>query len=92
MKKNILLIISIILVLASFALFGYLYISNQKMKDEVKTSQDNIKKVETAIKDDQKELEEKEDEYEKLQETVKESMEELNIWEEMKAELNKSLS
>ena len=91
MKKNIFLIISIVLLLASFGLFGYLYYQNNKTKNEVKTSQENIKKVEETIKKDQETITEKEDEYEKLKEKVKDSLEELNIWEAMKEELNKSL-
>ena len=92
MKKNILLIISIILFLASVGLFGYLYYENKKTENDVKTSQENIKKVAEKIDEDKKEITEKEDEYEKLKEKVKDSLEELNIWEELKAELNKSLS
>ena len=92
MKKNIFLIISIVLVVASIGLFGYLYYENQKLENEVETSKENIKKVEENIKADQEAITEKEDEYEKLKEKVKDSLEELNIWEEMKEELNKSLS
>ena len=92
MKKNIFLIISIVLVVASIGLFGYLYYENQKLENEVETSKENIKKVEENIKADQDTITEKEDEYEKLKEKVKDSLEELNIWEEMKEELNKSLS
>lgn len=92
MKKNILLIIAIILFLASIGLFGYLYYENKKTENDVKASQENIKKVAGKIDEDKKEITEKEDEYEKLKEKVKDSLEELNIWEELKAELNKSLS
>ena len=92
MKKKIFLIISILLLLLSIGAFGYLYYENSKLEKEINESKDNIKKVEETIKDDEKALTEKEDEYEKLKEKVKDSLEELNIWEELKAELNKSLS
>ena len=92
MKKNIILILSIILLLASIGVFGYLYYQNNIIEKEINESKDNIKKVEDTIKADQETLSEKEDEYEKLKEKVKDSLEELNIWEELKEELNKSLS
>ncbi len=92
MKKNIFLIISILLMLLSVGTFGYLYYENQKLEDEITSSQNNVNKAEETIKNDQKAITEKEDEYEKLQEKVKDNLEELKIWEELKEELNKSLS
>lgn len=92
MKKNILLIISILLLLSSIGVFGYLYLENKKLEDEIATNKENIKKVEENIKTDQQQLTEKEDEYEKLKEKVKDSLEEMKIWEDLKDELNKSLS
>ncbi len=92
MKKNIILVISIILLLASIGLFGYLYLENKKLEDEIATNKENIKKVEESIKTDQEQITEKEDEYEKLKEKVKDSLEEMKIWEDLKEELNKSLS
>ena len=92
MKKNIFLIISILLMLLSVGTFGYLYYENQKLEDEINSSQNNVNKAEETIKNDQKAITEKEDEYEKLQEKVKDNLEELKIWEELKEELNKSLS
>ena len=92
MKKNVFLVISIILLILSGATFGYLYFKNDELKKEVQASNEKVKKVEESIKKDQKELDEKEDEYEKLKEKVKENLEELSIWEEIKENLNKSLS
>ncbi len=92
MKKNVFLIISILLLLLSAATFGYLYYQNEKLSNEVEESRDRVKKVEETIKKDQEEISEKEDEYEKLKDKVKESLEELSIWENIKEELNKSLS
>ena len=91
MKKNIILIISILVLLLSLGTFGYLYFENKKIEDEIASSKENIKKVEESIKNDQKALSEKESEYEKLKEKVKDNLEELNIWQELKEELNKSL-
>ena len=88
---TIFLIISIILLLLSIGTFGYLYINNQKLEKDINESKENVKKVEEKINADEKEITEKEDEYEKLKEQVKDSLEELNIWEEIKEELNKSL-
>lgn len=92
MKKNVFLVISIILLLLSAGTFGYLYFKNSELEKEVATSTEQVKKVEESIKKDKEELDEKEDEYEKLKEKVKENMEELDIWEGLKDELNKSLS
>ena len=92
MKKNVFLVISIILLLLSIGVFGYLYYENNKLKDEINSSKESIKKVQEKIESDKKEITEKEDEYEKLKEKVKDNMEELNIWEGLKDELNKSLS
>jgi predicted negative regulator of RcsB-dependent stress response len=92
MKKTVFLIISIILLILSIGTFGYLYYQNTQIEKEINESKDNIKKVEDTIKADQETLTEKEDEYEKLKEKVKDSLEELNIWESLKEELNKSLS
>lgn len=92
MKKNILLIISIILLILSCGIFGYLYYQNTILTTNVNDFENNIKKVKEKINNDQEEIQEKEDEYEKLKETVKENLEELNIWEETKEKLNKSLS
>ena len=92
MKKNIFLVISIILLLLSIGLFGYLYFENDKLKKDVSASKENITKVQENIDKDKKEITEKEDEYEKLKEKVKENVEELSIWEETKEKLNKALS
>lgn len=92
MKKNVFLIISIVLLLLAIGTFGYLYYQNMTLENEVKEANENIKKVEQNIKNEQKELDTKEDEYEKLKEKVKDSLEELSIWEETKENLNKSLS
>ena len=92
MKKNIILILSIILLLASIGVFGYLYYENKKLEDDIIESKENIKKVEENIKNDEQELTEKEDEYEKLKEKVKDSLEALSIWEGIKEDVNKSLS
>ncbi len=90
MKKNVFLIISILLLILSIGTFGYLYLENQKLEKEISESKENIKKVEQNIKADEKQITEKEDEYEKLKEKVKDSLEELKIWEDLKEELNKS--
>ena len=92
MKKNVFLVISIVLLLLSIGTFGYLYYQNMTLEEEVKEANENIKKVEENIKTEQQEIDTKEDEYEKLKEKVKENMEELDIWEGLKDELNKSLS
>jgi len=92
MKKTVFLIISILLLFLSIGTFIYLSHENNKIEKEINESKDNIKKVEEMIKTDKETLTEKEDEYEKLKEKVKDSLEELNIWEELKTELNKSLS
>ena len=90
--KNILLIISIILFMASVGICGYLYYKNTTLEKEVQDGKANITKVQEKIDNDKKEIDEKENEYEKLKEDVKENLEELNIWEETKKELNQSLS
>ena len=92
MKKNIILIITIILLIASIGLFGYLFFENKKLEQNVLESKENIKKVEEKINSDKKEIDKKEDEYEKLKEEVKENFEELSIWEETKEKLEKALS
>jgi len=92
MKKNVFLVISILLLILSLGTFGYLYYENQKIENEINSSKDNVKKVEESIKNDQKQITEKEDEYEKLKDKVKDNLEELKIWENLKDELNKSLS
>ncbi len=91
-KSTIFLIISIILLLSAGATFAYLYHENQKLEKEIASSKESIKKVEENIKNDQQEITEKEDEYEKLKEKVKDSLEELNVWNELKDELNKELN
>lgn len=90
MKKTIVLIISILLLLAGIGTFGYLYYKNNEIKEETNKYNENIKKLENAIKDEKTEITEKEDEYEKLKEKVKDSFEELEIWENMEKELNKA--
>ena len=90
--KNILLIISIILLLAVIGLCGYLFYQNITLEKEVNDNKANIAKIQEKINNDEKTLDEKENEYEKLKETVKEKFEELSIWEETKENLNKSLS
>ena len=90
MKKTIILIISILLLLAGIGTFGYLYYKNNEIKEETNKYNENIKKLENAIKDEKTEITEKEDEYEKLKEKVKDSFEELEIWENMEKELNKA--
>ena len=92
MKKNVFLVISIVLLLLSIGTFGYLYYQNKTLENELNESKDNIKKVEETIKKEQTEINTKEDEYEKLKEKVKDSLEELSIWKETKETLNKSLS
>ena len=92
MKKNVFLGISIVLLLFAAGTFSYLYYKNHELEKEVQELQNNVSKVEKAIEDDKKELTEKEDEYEKLKEKVKENLEELSIWEEIKENINKSLS
>ncbi len=92
MKKSVFLVISILLLLLAAGTFGYLHYQNQELEKEVKELENNITKVEEAIKNDEAEISEKEDEYEKLKDKVKENLEELEIWEEIKENLNKSLS
>ena len=92
MKRSIILIISIILLLLSCGVFAYLYYQNEILNKDVINSQENIKKVQEKISNNEKEITEKESEYEKLKETVKENLEELSIWEETKEKLEKSLS
>ena len=92
MKKNIIFIISIVLLLASIGIFGYLFYQNIKLTKDTNAASDNITKVQEKINSDKKEIDEKENEYEKLKESVKEKLEELNIWEETKENLNQSLS
>ena len=92
MKKNVFLILSIILLLLSIGTFGYLYYQNNQLEKEVTESNEKLKKAEESIQNDQQAITEKESEYEKLKDKVKESLEELEIWENLKDELNKSLS
>ena len=92
MKKNVFLIISILLLLLSLGTFGYLYYENKKLGNEITSLKESIKKVQDNIKTGEQEITEKENEYEKLKEKVKDNMEELTIWEELKETLNKSLS
>ena len=89
---NVFLILSITSLLLSIGVYYYVYNKNQKLENEINSSKENVTKVEEAIKNDQKAITEKEDEYEKLKEKVKDNLEELNIWEALKEELNKSLS
>ena len=92
LTSTIILVISIILLLLSIGTYVYIYNKNQELENEINSSKENVTKVEEAIKNDQKAITEKEDEYEKLKEKVKDNLEELNIWEALKEELNKSLS
>ena len=92
MKRSVLLIISIVLFVLSCGLFGYLYYQNTTTEKEAKDYGENIKKVQKKIDNEKKEIDEKENEYDKLKETVKEKLEELNIWEEIKEKVEKSLS
>lgn len=92
MKKNIILIISCFLLVASIAIFGYLKNENQKLNSEIDDLKGNINKVEEKITEDKEEKENKTSEYEKLQEEVKEKVEELNIWKELEEKLNTALS
>ena len=92
MKKNVFLIISIILLILSIGTFVYLYHENKKIENDINESKENIKKVNDTIKKDQETITEKEDEYEKLKEKVKDNLEELEIWQGLKEELNKALS
>ena len=92
MKKNVFLIISLLLVILGGTTFGYLYFKNNEVEKEVKDLNKNINKVQKIVDEEQKEITEKQDEYEKLKDKVKLNLEELNIWEELKEELNKSLS
>ena len=91
-KSTIFLVISIVLLLLSLGTLGYLYHENQKIESEITSSKESIEKVKNNITANEKTITEKKDEYEKLKEKVKDSLEELNIWEELKEELNKSLS
>ena len=90
--KNILLIISVLFLVLSISICGYLYYQNNTLEKDVKDNQTNITKVQEKIDSDKKEIDERENEYEKLKEDVKENLEELNIWEETKEKLNQSLS
>ena len=90
--KNILLILSILLLILSIGICGYLYYKNTTLEKEVQDNKNNINRVQEKIEKDKKEIDEKENEYEKLKEEVKENLEELNIWEETKEKLNQSLS
>ena len=92
MKRTVVLVISVILLLISAGAFGYLYYKNHEVKKEIQNSSESIKKLEDAISNEKTEITEKEDEYEKLKEKVHENVEELSIWENLKEELNKSLS
>jgi peptidoglycan hydrolase CwlO-like protein len=92
MKKNVFLIISVVLLLLSLGLCGYLFYQNKKLEDDIAANKESIKKVEETIKKGEQEITEKESEYEKLKEKVKDNLEELGIWEGLKEELNKSLS
>ena len=92
MKKNILLIISIIILLVSIGILGYLYYQNSILNKDINSFENNIHNVEEKVNNDKKEIDAKENEYEKLKETVKEQLEELSIWEETKEKLNQSLS
>ena len=92
MKKNIVFIISIIILVLSIGLFGYLFYQSTILNKDVNDFKNNIKKVQEKINDDKETIQEKESEYEKLKETVKESLEELKIWEETKEKLEKALS
>ena len=92
MKRNVLFIISILLLIISALAFGYLYYQNNEINKEIKESNEKLKKVEQNIKDDKEEITKKEDEYEILKEKDKDTLEELSIWEEIKENLNKSLS
>ena len=92
MKKSVFLVISVFLLLLAAATYGYLYYQNNELEKEVQELDNNITKVEEAIKKDEAEIDEKEDEYEKLKEKVKDNLEELSIWEDIKENLNKSLS
>ena len=92
MKKNVLFVISILLLILAAGTFFYLNHQNTKLEKEVNELKENINKVEETIKNEKQEITEKEDEYAKLKEKVKDNMEELGIWENLKEELNKSLS
>lgn len=92
MKKNILLILSCILLIASLGLFFYLKKENNTLITELKDLQDNITKITEKIDNSKEEKKEKENEYEKLKEEVMEKVEELDVWKELEQKLNTALS
>ena len=92
MKKNVVLVISILLMLCSIGTFIYLQYQNNEIQKDITTNNENIQKLEDTISNEKEEIDKKEDEYEKLKEKVKDTLEELSIWENIKEKLNNALS
>ena len=90
--KNILLIISIVFLLASVALFIYTYNKKTTLDDELTHLKENIINVKEKLTSNEKEKEEKGQEYENLKEELKEKVEEYEIWEELTEKLKQALS
>ena len=92
MKKNVVLIITFLLMIASIGTFCYLKYQNTEITKEIDINNESVKKLEETVNNEKKEIDEKNDEYEKVKEKVKDSLEELSIWESIKEKLNNSLS
>ena len=92
MKKNVVLVISFLLMLCSIGTFAYLKYQNNEIQKDITTNNENIQKLEDTISNEKDEIDKKEDEYEKLKEKVKDNLEELSIWENVKEKLNNALS
>ena len=92
MKKNVFLILSCILLLATGGIFFYMKKQNDTLNAELHDLQDNVTKVTEKIDSSKETKKEKENEYEKLKEEVKEKVEELDIWKELEQKLNTALS
>ena len=90
--KKIIMVLSLVVLLASIGVFGYMLKQNNQVEEELAELKGNITKVKDKITNLQTEKQEKETEYEKLEKEMKEKLEELNVWKETKAKLEKSLS
>lgn len=88
----IILIISILLLVSSITYFVILKVKNNGYDNEVTTLNNNIAKAKNKLKSDETTKDEQDTKLEKLEEELKDNVEELEVWKELKKELQESLS
>ena len=92
MRKNIILVTSIVLLLISISIFGYLKYLNTNLKNEITDLVDKNIKASDTIKLNENTKKDKESEYENLKNELNEKVEEYDIWIKLEEKLNIALS